>query len=418
MAAAVLSLITILILFIKDKNGRRMLFFLLAGALVCFSFSLWDTVFRERSGLTYIEKQTAGEGEKDVELQAVIEGNDPLDLKLSVPSVGFTEEEAKQWFLAASEELEKTLPGEGNETDRVVRDVPVPSALSGNPAELEWSSSHPAVLSSEGKIGTVPEEGETVTLTCRMSLQDYEDHYLLQVRVFPKEKKDDAGKLMTAAEKLNADPEGTRYYLPEELEGRKVIWYEKPESKAAVLSVIFLLAAVFLIIRRRKRTEEEQKKRNEELKRAYPELISRILLLLCAGLSLRRAIYRIASGYEERKRSGLPVSDKAMFEETVKVCADLNNGISEPEAYERMGDRCADAGYRTLMVMLARGVTRGTAGLVGTLEQEAAASFEDSKRRAKAAGDLAAVKLLLPMALMLVVVMAIVLIPSFLSFVS
>ena len=83
-----------------------------------------------------------------------------------------------------------------------------------------------------------------------------------------------------------------------------------------------------------------------------------------------------------------------------------------------MGDRCSAAGYRPLSILLARGVTRGTAGFLSTLEQEASAAFEESKRRAKAAGDLAAVKLLLPMALMLVVVMAVVLIPSFLSFIS
>ena len=50
------------------------------------------------------------------------------------------------------------------------------------------------------------------------------------------------------------------------------------------------------------------------------------------------------------------------------------------------------------------------------LERESVEAWEERKRKARVLGEAAATKLLFPMMLMLVVVMAIVMIPAFLSF--
>ena len=319
----------------QEKSGKKLMILLLIGAAVCFVYSVWNSSFREKERITYLEKQDAGSGEETIALQAVIDGQEPLNLEFRIPSVGFTEEEAAVLFAASTDGLDKILPGEGNSYDRVTKDIALPNALPDSPVSLEWVSSQPAVLSSEGKIGSVSEEGETVTLTCRMTLDSYEDEVLTRLVVFPKEiDEGDARKLQTAAEKLNDDPVKAVYDLPQELEGKNVIWYAVPENKAAVLSVIFLLAAVFLVVRKRKQKENAEAARNAALKKAYPELVSRILLLSYAGLSLRKVMFRIASRYQDVKKTGRDPSASAMPEEIGKICMDLKNGMSEPEAYE------------------------------------------------------------------------------------
>ena len=417
MAAAAFSFVILAVIAVKTDINKKFIIMLLVICGACLAFTVKDRFFGSSESIEFVSKNPAGSAEKDVGLKAVIEGEEPLDMKMKIPSVQYTEEEAERIFERTVNEIDASVPGEGNSLERTVRDISLPSSFPDNPVAIEWQSSNPVVLSSAGKIGTVKEEGEEVTLTAVMTLGGLEDRYYLPLTVFPKEESSGPADLLkNAAEEMNQDETDERYYLPSELNGKRVEWYENAADKAGTLSVIVLIAAVFVIIRERKKDENDEKKRNEELRRAYPELVSRILLLSYAGLSIRKIMYRIGSEYRSGRQKGVINENEEMLKEIARVCSDMDNGTGEQEAYENLGSRCSEAGYRSLAVLLSRSTSRGAAGMLPTLEQEASSAFEDAKRRAKAAGDLAAVKLLLPMALMLVVVMVIVLVPSFLSF--
>ena len=56
--------------------------------------------------------------------------------------------------------------------------------------------------------------------------------------------------------------------------------------------------------------------------------------------------------------------------------------------------------------------------MVDLLEKEALEAWDERKRKARVLGEAAATKLLFPMVLMLLVVMAIIMVPAFLSFYS
>ena len=391
----------------KTLENKKLLILLLAAAAACMIYAVWEIYFRPGESIAYVEKNPAGEDKKTVELKAVVEGEDPLRVELDVPAAAFTEEETEELFKRAAEDLTEIFSKEGN----VIRhDMELPDTLPGNPVSIEWQSSHPSVLSSAGKIGTPDGGGSEVSLTARMTLGESEDKLIFPLTVYPDEAEGISGAIERETEKLNAESEDRKYYLPDKLDGRSVTWYESAGSRAGTLAVILLLTALLLIVRERKQKEEKDKKRNEALKAAYPELVSMVLLLSYAGLGIRKIMYRIAGAGAKRRR------EEPVVREIKRVCFDMDNGVGEPEAYERFGARCAGAGYRTFAMLLARSTVRGGAGMLSELEQEAQTAFEDSRRRAKAAGDLAAVKLLLPMAMMLAVVMIVVLVPSFLSF--
>lgn len=63
-------------------------------------------------------------------------------------------------------------------------------------------------------------------------------------------------------------------------------------------------------------------------------------------------------------------------------------------------------------MLLTQYLLKGTGGLAETLELEAAQAFEERKNLAKRRGEEAGTKLLFPMLMMLVVVIAIMLIPA------
>ena len=58
----------------------------------------------------------------------------------------------------------------------------------------------------------------------------------------------------------------------------------------------------------------------------------------------------------------------------------------------------------------------GNTPFLEKLEKEALEAWDERKRKARVLGETAATKLLVPMVMMLVVVMAIIMIPAFLSF--
>lgn len=132
-------------------------------------------------------------------------------------------------------------------------------------------------------------------------------------------------------------------------------------------------------------------------------------------MSVRRAFQKAAMDYKNKKEI---LGCRYAYEELLQSSYEMENGISEGEAYLRFGQRCNEVRYKTLATLLVQNLKKGNQGLVQMLEQESVTAWEDRKRKAKVLGEAAATKLLVPMVLMLLVVIAILLIPACLSFYS
>ena len=147
----------------------------------------------------------------------------------------------------------------------------------------------------------------------------------------------------------------------------------------------------------------------------YPDIVSRILLFLQAGLTVHSAMEKIAKDYINtcriygRKR-------RPAYEELVETYREMEGGMAEVRAYERFGNRCDSPEYKVLSVLLVQNLKKGNRGVLALLERESAAAIEERKRKAKICGEQASAKLLGPMFIQLALVMALVMIPAFLSF--
>ena len=153
--------------------------------------------------------------------------------------------------------------------------------------------------------------------------------------------------------------------------------------------------------------EKARQKREEQMLRDYPEIVSKMVLLLGAGLGMRKVLERIAVDY--RKNLALGGQKRFAYQE-------MENGVSEQEAYQRMGMRMGTGAYRSLAVLLTQNLKKGSKGLLELLKQESQEAFEERRRQAKTTGEKASTKLLLPMGMMLAVVLVILTVPAFLSF--
>lgn len=214
-------------------------------------------------------------------------------------------------------------------------------------------------------------------------------------------------------EAVQSQSEEENIKLPEIISGNRVK-YLNPEIKrdysVFYLSLLVLIIMPFLW---KKKQKEQLCKREDELMLDYPELVQKIMLLLSAGLTVRGCFDRIRREYQRRLQEG--GKRRYVYEEVCYACQEMGNGGSEQEAIEEFGKRCRQISYLRLSSIINQNIRKGSEGLIRLLEMEAVEALQKRKETVKRLGETAGTKLLLPMVLMLGVVMAIIIIPAFMT---
>ncbi|MDO4490643.1 MAG: type II secretion system F family protein [Lachnospiraceae bacterium] len=344
-------------------------------------------------------------------------------ITLDIPALRLKEEEAREQLKDFMNRLDGEILGDNSSFGQICYPLQLQNGYEGSDIDVQWQSDHPDYLGYDGSLGAeIPEEGAEVLLKGELLLGEYSETYTRRLRVYPSRAAADlTERLRWEAEQLNREEEEV-YRLPEQIDGREIHWYRQGDSTGwMILGMGLLLPGLLLLLEQEKRREKE-KKREEQLDREYPDLVSRMQLLLGAGLSMRMVFERIGAEYQEnleaaekrRKGSSRELKSPAC-EEILVCCRELKNGYSETEVYRHMGSRCKTASYRGLALLLEQNITKGGQGLLDLLEAEALEAFELRQRRARQEGERISVRLLLPMGIMLVIVLALIMIPAFLN---
>ena len=202
------------------------------------------------------------------------------------------------------------------------------------------------------------------------------------------------------------------YYLPAEWKGKKFQWETPADNSGSLLSALAFAAAIVLMLKKAREEHDQKVKRSEQLLMDYPALVMKFTLLVQAGMTERKAFQKISLDY----RRGHTGKARFAYEEILAACNEMESGVSEADAYRRFGERCAQIKYKTFATLLIQNLQKGSRRMSDMLEKESLEAWDERKRKARVLGEAAATKLLLPMAMMLMVVMAVIMIPAFLSF--
>lgn len=201
--------------------------------------------------------------------------------------------------------------------------------------------------------------------------------------------------------------------LPQTVSGNPVE-YADPENKkdfsAFYLSLSVLVLLPFLW---KRQCGQKMQEREKQLVLDYPELVNKIVLLLSAGLTVRGCFERIFEEYTKRLAEG--GKQRYVYEEVCVCCQEIKNGVSVSEAIESFGKRCRQLPYLKFSSLVNQNMRKGAEGLTGMLQMEVIEALEERKEAVKRMGETAGTKLLFPMMLMLGVVMAIIMIPAFMT---
>lgn len=202
------------------------------------------------------------------------------------------------------------------------------------------------------------------------------------------------------------------YYLPSEWEGKHLDWERPKDHSGTLFASMSLFAALALLVRQIQEEQEARKKRAEQLLMDYPGLVMKFTLLVQAGMTVRKAFQKIAADYRRKSHN----RNRYAYEAILAACLEMESGVSEAEAYRRFGERCGQIKYKTFSILLIQNLQKGSRRMAELLEKESMEAWDERKRKARVLGETAATRLLFPMMMMLAVVMAIIMIPAFLSF--
>ncbi len=206
---------------------------------------------------------------------------------------------------------------------------------------------------------------------------------------------------------------GGRIRLPGSVSGKEIC-YRNPEHRRDFSSFYLILAAMLLIplFWRQQRVRQLQE-RDRQMMMDYPEFVNKTMLLLSAGLTVRGCFERISGEYKHRLEKG--GERRYVYEEVSFSCQEMKNGVSEQRVIEEFGKRCRLIPYLRFSSLLGQNLRKGSEGLIELLGAEAMDAFEKRREQVKVLGETAGTKLLLPMILMLGVVMAIIIVPAFMT---
>lgn len=365
----------------------------------------------------YLERLEYGQGDHEEEL-TVKAGREKKTITVRVREKEYGPDEARKILTRVKDKMDVLIQGKNSSLDQIRYPLHLPERSPDFPVSLSWSTDLPEVLNWEGKIGEDTKEGGIkVSLMCDLSLGRETDRWEKEVTVYP-ERISYAERLEREVQRVvdaQNDVCDRKVKLPEEVDGTKIV-FQREQSKNGILICFFGTALGLLILPLyREKKKEKDRKKKAQMQADYPDIVSRILLFLQAGLTVRSVMEKIAKDYaNSRKLYGQTI--RPAYEEIVETYREMEGGMPEIQAYERLGNRCNTPEYKVLSVLLVQNLKKGNQGVMALLEREAAAAVEERKRTAKINGEQASTKLLGPMFIQLGLVMALVMIPAFLSF--
>lgn len=368
-----------------------------------------------------LKRNPYGAGSRIEELEVSAAKGRREKIEVPVSERAYSGEEVQSMFQRCIARLDKLILGDNKSLDHVETDMNLITGIEGVPVEISWELDCYDVMNIYGEIQEteLAKEGTPVTLQGTLTYSENPDEraiYECTAMVFPKtlesaeQQAADIERIIEEADKKTQTKD--TLILPRQIAGKPLSFFKRMDGRGAVLMAMAVLTGLLLLALDKQNQEKELLKRRKQMQLDYPEIVSKLTLLLGAGMTVKRAWKKITADYEEEKHVwGI----RYAYEEMRQTCNEMDSGIAESESYERFGRRCGMQAYIKLGALLSQNLRKGTKGINQVLQTEAAQSFEERKARAKKLGEEAGTKLLAPMFLMLAVVLVIVIVPAFMS---
>lgn len=363
-----------------------------------------------------ILKRSTDAGAKESRELKVRAGEAEDYISVVVSGKAYDDEELREKFEEASNNLEQLILGENESLEDVRSDLNLLTEIPDTGISVAWELDNYDVMDIRGSLRqeNLTEEGTLVKLTAVLRYGEENASHEFYARVYPpglNQSEKLIQKINEYVRQADEDTKTEEYLpLPSTVDGMEIQWEYAENTRAFAVLILGAGSACMLCVSDKQKRKKEEKERMNQMKTDYPQIINKFNLYLSAGMTVRRAWFRIASDYErEKSTAGI----RHAYEEMIYTMHQIQGGAAEGEAYENYGSRCKIPVYRKFGTMLSQNLRKGSKGLCALLKKEAEEAYEERKNLAKKLGEEAGTKLMIPMFMMLAIVFVIVIVPSF-----
>lgn len=167
-------------------------------------------------------------------------------------------------------------------------------------------------------------------------------------------------------------------------------------------AILALAATVALVAYLDMDVNNAVEKKRDEILSDYPEVLSKLTLLVNAGMVIREAWTKVAA-----------TSDRALYQEMKVTSEEMRNGVSELDAFYNFSQRCAVKEIRKFSSVLSQNIQKGGTELAMSLRYMSEESWEEKKHAAKRKGEAASSKLMIPLLIMFIGILLMIIVPIF-----
>ena len=199
--------------------------------------------------------------------------------------------------------------------------------------------------------------------------------------------------------------------LPTEIDGQRIYYREHEDRSYLLLPLLGVIAAMAIYMRQGQARRTEKKQREALLMLDYSELVSKLMVYIGAGLTVRNALETISQHFDALIARGIK-EDRPLYQELRTMVIQFRRNMPESEIYLSFGRRVNLKPYTKLVSLIEQNRMNGARNLRAMLELEMEDAFDQRKTTARRLGEEAGTKLLLPLFIMLGIVMIIVIVPA------
>ncbi len=422
------------IMFVREHLA--VMAFLLAVNTVSFALSFKDT----RQDY-YIKRAPFYGQEKEYPFKTHIDGQE-MTFELTVPPKKMKPKEADKKMEQAFSYLEENLKGENESLNKVNKPLDISLDYENYPFDIEVKPKDYSLIDEDGVLRNDREEllaagfsegeilsGISSSINIRLNYGELTKAKDFEITIFPKEDTDnelmlkEIKRLYQRKEKESEYEDG--FFLPASYKDIDIKALDGKGINPLVILVFGIIIAGLLIIKEFETKRTAAVREKQALLKAYPWFVNELVLLLGAGMQVRNVFALLIKDYENTaagktklsKRKAEDEYRRPLLKELLHAKQDFDIGMSEGRIYYELGRRLKLPCYIKILTLLEQNVTKGSKGLVAVLEQEERTALEERMNLAKKSGEEAGTKLLGPMILLLIIVMLMIMVPAFMSFI-
>lgn len=362
-----------------------------------------------------------GVDEYDTEMEIEVEGllDKPQRIEIPVTKRTYSKDEAKEAIKKGLEEILLTLPGENSSLQNITTDLNLTNEISDLGLSVRWDFGESELIDILGNVHNENlKENINLDIEVSLSYETYEESYIIPITVCPKILSNDERLLKGLIDKIAiADKESIQkdgYILPDTYEGKRLIYHYGEAFNFNIIPIMGIIIAILLYLQDKEKERRSTENRKRELMKDYPDIVSKLIVFIGAGLSVRQSWESIVIDYENECKENN--ERRYAYEEMVKALAKLKTGIYENTVYKDFGRSCGLRQYMKLASLLEQNRRNGLANLHSLLSMESQSAWDERINLARREGEELNTKLLLPLFMMLLIVMMIIIVPALLIF--